>query len=102
MVVRYIKHLFAGHLLMLTLNSVHQGLCNSVCVKVTCVCIFQVEASDNKDRVIVFFKIRPDVITPDNVLTNIVVSSMLDSPLNTLYHSMQKVSLHLLIYLSYL
>lgn len=50
----------------------------------------QVEPGDNKDRVIVFFKIRPDVITPDNVLTNIVVSSMMDSPLNTLYHSMQK------------
>ncbi|XP_052794024.1 cytoplasmic dynein 2 heavy chain 1-like isoform X3 [Mya arenaria] len=51
----------------------------------------KVEPGDSKDRVIVFFKIRPDVITPDNLLTNIVVSSMLDSPLNTLYHAMQKV-----------
>ena len=49
------------------------------------------EPGENKDRVIVFFKIRPDVITPDNMLTNIVVSSMVESPLNTLYHSMQKV-----------
>ena len=39
-----------------------------------------------------FFKTRPDVITPDNLLTTIVVSSMVDSPLNTLYHAMQKVS----------
>ena len=53
--------------------------------------VVQVEPSDSKDRVIVFFKVRPDVITPDNLLTNIVVSSMLDSPLNTLYHAMQKV-----------
>ncbi|KAH3831149.1 hypothetical protein DPMN_104411, partial [Dreissena polymorpha] len=51
----------------------------------------KVDPGESKDRVIVFFKIRPDVITPDNLLTNIVVSSMLDSPLNTLYHAMQKI-----------
>ncbi|XP_071126281.1 cytoplasmic dynein 2 heavy chain 1-like isoform X2 [Mytilus edulis] len=51
----------------------------------------KVEPNENKEQVIVFFKIRPDVITPDNLHNNIIVSSMVDSPLNTLYHAVQKV-----------
>ncbi|CAL1541204.1 unnamed protein product [Lymnaea stagnalis] len=57
----------------------------------------RVEATDSKERVIVFFKIRPESITPDNVQTNIIVSSMIDSPLNTLYHAVQKVYAPLLL-----
>lgn len=57
-------------------------------------CHLQVDGSDSKERVIVFFKIRPEAITPDNTLSNIIVSSMVDSPLNTLYHAVQKVSNH--------
>lgn len=46
---------------------------------------------------IVFFKIRPDVITPDNIHSNIVVSSMVESPLSTLFHVVQKVYAPLLL-----
>ncbi|XP_055895255.1 cytoplasmic dynein 2 heavy chain 1-like isoform X1 [Biomphalaria glabrata] len=57
----------------------------------------KVEASDSKERVIVFFKIRPESITPDNLQANVIVSSMIDSPLNTLYHAVQKVYAPLLL-----
>ncbi|XP_012944204.1 cytoplasmic dynein 2 heavy chain 1 [Aplysia californica] len=57
----------------------------------------RVESSDSKERVIVFFKIRPEAITPDNTQSNIIVSSMIDSPLNTLYHAVQKVYAPLLL-----
>ena len=52
---------------------------------------FQLESGTSDDKMIVFFKIKPDVITPDNVHTNVFVSSMLDSPVSALYHSLQKV-----------
>jgi len=51
----------------------------------------KVESNDSNDSVIVFFKVRPDVITPDNIHTNIFVSSMMDSPVSALYHAVQKV-----------
>ncbi|KAL3878520.1 hypothetical protein ACJMK2_030860 [Sinanodonta woodiana] len=57
----------------------------------------KVETGDTKDRVIVFFKIRPEPITPDNILANIIVSSMLDSPIHTLYHVIQKVYVPMLL-----
>ena len=37
------------------------------------------------------FKLHPSIITPDNLHSNIVVSSLLESPLDTLYHALQKV-----------
>ncbi|XP_034239710.1 cytoplasmic dynein 2 heavy chain 1 [Thrips palmi] len=40
---------------------------------------------------LVFFKLRPDVVTPQNMLSNVLVSSMLDSPASVLYHSLQKL-----------
>ncbi|KAK3929891.1 Cytoplasmic dynein 2 heavy chain 1 [Frankliniella fusca] len=40
---------------------------------------------------LVFFKLRPDVVTPQNMHSNILVSSMLDSPVSALYHSLQKL-----------
>lgn len=38
-----------------------------------------------------FFKLRPDVITEDNLHSNILISSMLDSPINTLYQAVRQV-----------
>lgn len=43
------------------------------------------------------FKLHPTVITPDNLHTNILVSSLLDSPLDSLYHSLQKVFAPILV-----
>ena len=50
-----------------------------------------VEPSDTAEKVLVFFKLQPEVITPDNLHKNLFVSSMLDSPVNTLYHTVQKL-----------
>ncbi|XP_068082912.1 cytoplasmic dynein 2 heavy chain 1 [Anabrus simplex] len=47
--------------------------------------------SENSDRVLVFFKICPDVITQENIHRNIFVSSMVDSPLSALYHALERV-----------
>ncbi|XP_041438616.1 cytoplasmic dynein 2 heavy chain 1 isoform X2 [Xenopus laevis] len=51
----------------------------------------KVDPGETKDKVLVFFKIRPDVITEDNLYENILVSSMLDSPINTLYQAVKQV-----------
>ncbi|KFP56623.1 Cytoplasmic dynein 2 heavy chain 1, partial [Cariama cristata] len=51
----------------------------------------KIEATDSKNNVLVFFKLRPDVITEDNLHSNILVSSMLDSPVNTLYQAVRQV-----------
>ena len=37
------------------------------------------------------------MITPDNMHINIIISSMVDSPLSTLYHSVQKMYAPLLL-----
>ena len=50
-----------------------------------------VEPSDTAEKVLVFFKLQPKAITPDNIHQNVFVSSMLSSPVNTLYHFVQKV-----------
>lgn len=51
----------------------------------------QLEPNESKEKVIVFFKVSPEVITPDNLHTNTIVSTMIDSPLSTLYHAVQKI-----------
>ncbi|XP_068037518.1 cytoplasmic dynein 2 heavy chain 1 isoform X5 [Anomalospiza imberbis] len=51
----------------------------------------KIEATDTKNNVLVFFKLRPDVITEDNLHSNILVSSMLDSPIYTLYQAVRQV-----------
>lgn len=56
-----------------------------------------VEPSDTAEKVLVFFKLQPKAITPDNIHQNVFVSSMLSSPVNTLYHSVQKVFSPLLL-----
>ena len=50
-----------------------------------------VRSEATTDNWLVFYKLEPCIITPDNLHTNILVSSLLDSPLDTLYHSVQKV-----------
>ena len=40
---------------------------------------------------LVFFKLRPTVITEDNLHSNVLVSSMLESPINTLYQAVRQV-----------
>ena len=49
------------------------------------------EPTDGASNTIVFFKTRPDVITPDNLYTNVSVLSISDSPIKSLYHAIQKV-----------
>lgn len=56
-----------------------------------------VEPSDSAEKVLVFFKLQPEAISPDNLHQNVFVSSMLFSPINTLYHSVQKVFAPLLL-----
>ena len=48
-------------------------------------------------QVLVFFKSRPDVITPENLHKDVFVSSMWDSPVSALYHALQKVYAPLLL-----
>ncbi|CAF2763819.1 unnamed protein product [Rotaria sp. Silwood2] len=40
---------------------------------------------------LVLFKLRPDQLTSDNVYTNIFLSSMVDSPLDSLYYMIKSV-----------
>lgn len=50
-----------------------------------------IESETTSDSWLVFFKLQPSAITPNNLHSNIFVSSLLDSPVDTLYHSVQKV-----------
>ena len=38
-----------------------------------------------------FFKLRPTVITEENLHQNVLVSSMLESPISTLYQAVRQV-----------
>lgn len=51
----------------------------------------------NGEKALVFYKIRPEVITPDNMHTNIFVSSVLDSAVSTLYQSVHRVFVPMLL-----
>uniref|UniRef100_A0A672GCW4 Dynein cytoplasmic 2 heavy chain 1 n=1 Tax=Salarias fasciatus TaxID=181472 RepID=A0A672GCW4_SALFA len=44
-----------------------------------------------KEKVLVFFKLQPMVITEDNLHQSLLVSSMLESPINTLYQAVKQV-----------
>ena len=50
-----------------------------------------IDSETTSDSWLVFFKLQPCIIIPDNLHSNIFVSSLLDSPLDMLYHSVQKV-----------
>ena len=49
------------------------------------------------DNVLVMFKSKPEIITPTNLHTNILVNSMLQSPVSSLYHSLHKIYTPLLL-----
>ncbi|XP_069747277.1 cytoplasmic dynein 2 heavy chain 1 isoform X4 [Narcine bancroftii] len=51
----------------------------------------KVEPGDTKGKILVFFKMRPDVITEENLHTNILVSSMLDSPISVFYQAIRQI-----------
>uniref|UniRef100_A0A3B4GDC8 Cytoplasmic dynein 2 heavy chain 1 n=1 Tax=Pundamilia nyererei TaxID=303518 RepID=A0A3B4GDC8_9CICH len=52
----------------------------------------QIEAvGETRENVLVFFKLRPTVITEDNLHHSLLVSSMLESPINTLYQAVRQV-----------
>ena len=54
-------------------------------------CLFQIELQDENSKILVFFKLQPEVVTPSNMRKIILVSSMIDSPVSTLYHVVQKI-----------
>lgn len=51
----------------------------------------QIDSGDNEDKVLVFFKLRPTVITEENVHRSILVASVLESPITTLYQALRQV-----------
>jgi len=55
------------------------------------------DGGGNGEKALVFYKIRPEVITPDNIHSNIFVSSVLDSPVSTLYQSVHHVFVPMLL-----
>lgn len=50
-----------------------------------------VEAETTFDQWLILFKLQPCTINPNNIHTGIFISSVLDSPVDTLYHTIQKV-----------
>lgn len=46
---------------------------------------------DSRGKVLVFFKLHPTVITEDNLHQSLLVSSMLESPIKTLYQAVKQV-----------
>lgn len=51
----------------------------------------------SENETIVFYKTKPVVITPDNLHSDISISTLADSPVSALYHSVQKVFAPLLL-----
>ncbi|XP_077466766.1 cytoplasmic dynein 2 heavy chain 1 isoform X1 [Stigmatopora argus] len=51
----------------------------------------------SKDKILVFFKLHPTVITEENLHQSILVSSMLESPVSTLYQAVRQVFAPLLL-----
>uniref|UniRef100_H3AMW9 Uncharacterized protein n=1 Tax=Latimeria chalumnae TaxID=7897 RepID=H3AMW9_LATCH len=57
----------------------------------------KVDQDEMEEKVLIFFKLRPDAITAENLHSNILVSSMLDSPISTLYQAVRQVFAPLLL-----
>ncbi|GFR12638.1 cytoplasmic dynein 2 heavy chain 1 [Trichonephila clavata] len=51
----------------------------------------KVEPKGSSDRVLIFFKRQPDTVTPDNILSGIFITSMVDSPISSFYHVVKEV-----------
>lgn len=43
------------------------------------------------EQCIIFFKLKPEAVTPDNIHHNVLVSSMFQSPASTLYHTIKNI-----------
>ncbi|EPY79965.1 hypothetical protein CB1_000877044, partial [Camelus ferus] len=56
-----------------------------------------IDFEDTKDKVLVFFKLRPEVITDENLHNSILVSSMLESPINSLYQAVRQIFVPMLL-----
>ena len=48
-------------------------------------------------QILLFFQARPDVITPGNFHSTVLVNSMLNSPVSSLYHSLHQIYTPLLL-----
>ncbi|XP_030632529.1 cytoplasmic dynein 2 heavy chain 1 [Chanos chanos] len=57
----------------------------------------KVESGGSEESVLVFFKLQPCVITEENLHRTVMVSSMLESPVNSLYHAVRQVFVPLLL-----
>ena len=51
----------------------------------------ELQSNNPEEQCIMLFKIKPEVLTPDNIHSNVLVSSMFNSPASTLYHSIKKI-----------
>lgn len=51
----------------------------------------ELHSNSPNEKCLMFFKIKPEAITPESLHHNLVVSSMFDSPVTTLYHSIKKI-----------
>ncbi|XP_049774121.1 cytoplasmic dynein 2 heavy chain 1-like [Schistocerca cancellata] len=51
----------------------------------------RVDAGEGKNSLLVFFKIQPDVITPDNIYETISMTTVASSPLVTFYYTIKEV-----------
>lgn len=49
------------------------------------------QTNNSDEQCLVFFKVKPESITPQNIHTNVLVSSMFQSPASTLYHTIKKI-----------
>ena len=49
------------------------------------------KTNDTQDGFLVFFKTKPCVITPENIHSAVLVSSMFESPATTLYHTLHNL-----------
>lgn len=53
--------------------------------------------AEAKDSHLIFFKLRPDAVTPDNMTHTLLVSSLVASPAESFYHAVQKLYAPLLL-----
>lgn len=56
-----------------------------------------ISLDDDDNSIILFFKIAPDPITPENLNRNILISTMVDSPVTSLYYVLSTVFMPVLM-----
>ena len=49
------------------------------------------QSNSPDEQCIIFFKLKPEAVTPDNIHNNVLVSSMFNSPASTLYHTIKNI-----------